>query len=61
MGVDDVSTDARCFSTLMVALTLFGLAGTALMVTIPRLFTGPARPGFTVFLIAGIAAARRLP
>lgn len=56
MRVDDVSTDARSFSTLIVALALFGLAGTALMATIPRLFTGPARPGFTVFLIAGIAA-----
>ncbi|HJQ30044.1 MAG TPA: hypothetical protein VJ827_11935, partial [Rubrobacter sp.] len=51
-----MSTDARSFSTLIVALTLFGLAGTALMVTIPRLFTGPTRPDFTIFLIAGVAA-----
>lgn len=51
-----MTTDSRSFSTLMVALALFGLAGTALMVAIPRLFIGPARPGFTVFLIAGIAS-----
>ena len=43
------------FSTLVVALALFGLAGSAMMATIPRLFTGPVRPQFTVFLLAGAA------
>ena len=46
---------ARGFSTLMVALTIFGLAGSALVVTIPQLFTGPERPHFTLFLAAGVA------
>ena len=46
---------ARNFSTLMVALTIFGLAGSALVVTIPQLFTGPERPHFTLFLAAGVA------
>src|SRR5918998_3285905 len=44
------------FSTLAVALTLFGLAGAAVMTTVPRLFIGPEGPGFAVFLLAGVAA-----
>src|ERR687890_783249 len=43
-------------STLMVALVLFGLAGSVVMVAIPWLFAGPVRPEFTVFLVAGVAA-----
>ena len=38
----------------MVALVLFGLAGSAVVATIPRFFVGPARPDFTVFLVAGV-------
>jgi len=38
----------------MVALTLFGLACSAVMVTVPRLFIGPGRPGFAIFLVAGV-------
>ena len=49
-----MSTQARNFSTLMVALVLFGLAGSAVVATIPRFFVGPARPDFTVFLVAGV-------
>jgi hypothetical protein len=55
-GADDVSTEARSFSTLIVALALFGLAGSAVLLTIPRFFAGPVRLGFTVFLVAGMAA-----
>ena len=44
------------FPTLAVALALFGLAGTALVVAVPRLFAGSVRPGFTVFLLTGVAA-----
>jgi hypothetical protein len=47
---------AKSFSTLMVALVLFGLAGSAVMVAVPGLFAGPVRPEFTVFLVAGMAA-----
>jgi hypothetical protein len=47
---------AKSFSTLTVALVLFGLAGSAVMVAVPGLFAGPVRPEFTVFLIAGMAA-----
>jgi hypothetical protein len=51
-----VSTGAKSPSTLTVALVLFGLAGSAVMVAVPRLFAGPVRPEFTVFLVAGMAA-----
>jgi hypothetical protein len=51
-----VSTGAKSLSTLTVALVLFGLAGSAVMVAVPRLFAGPVRPEFTVFLVAGVAA-----
>jgi hypothetical protein len=44
------------FSTLAVALVLFGLAGSAVMVAVPGLFAGPVRPGFTVFLLTGLTA-----
>jgi hypothetical protein len=37
-----------------VALVLFGLACSLVMATIPRLFIGPERPGFAVFLVAGV-------
>ena len=52
--VDDVSTGAKSLSTLAVALTLFGLAGAAVMVAVPGLLAGPERPGFAVFLVAGL-------
>lgn len=53
-GANELSTQARNFSTLMVALVLFGLAGSAVVTTIPRFFVDPARPDFTVFLVAGV-------
>jgi len=43
-------------STLTLALVLFGLAGSAVMVVVPGFFAGPVRPEFTVFLVAGVAA-----
>jgi hypothetical protein len=46
----------RSFSTLMVAVALFGLACSFLIATIPRLFFRPVQPGFLVFLVAGVAA-----
>ena len=51
-----LNTGAKTFSTLMVALVLFGLAGSAVMVAVPGFFAGPLRPGFTVFLLTGEAA-----
>jgi hypothetical protein len=51
-----VTTGAKSLSTLAVALALFGLAGSAVMVAVPGLFAGPVRPEFTVFLVAGVAA-----
>ena len=50
-----MTTGANKSSTLLVALVIFGLACSALLATVPRLFAGPARPGFGVFLIAGLA------
>src|SRR5215211_3350260 len=47
---------AKGFSTLLVALALFGLAGSVVMVTVPRLFMGPLGPGFMIFLVSGVAA-----
>src|SRR5678816_2354187 len=41
-------------STLLVALVIFGLVCSALLATVPRLFAGPERPGFGVFLVAGL-------
>ena len=51
-----LNTGAKRLSTLTVALVLFGLAGSAVMVAVPGIFAGPLRPGFTVFLVAGVAA-----
>jgi hypothetical protein len=51
-----VTTGAKSLSTLAVALALFGLAGSAVMVAVPGLLAGPVRPEFTVFLVAGVAA-----
>ena len=51
-----MTTGAKSLSTLAVALALFGLAGSAVMVAVPGLFAGPVRPEFTVFLVAGVAA-----
>lgn len=56
LGVKNITTGAKSFSTLMTALVLFGLAGSAIAVTVPHLFTGPERPDFTVFLVAGVTA-----
>jgi hypothetical protein len=51
-----VTTGAKSLSTLAVALALFGLAGSAVIVAVPGVFAGPVRPEFTVFLVAGVAA-----
>jgi hypothetical protein len=51
-----VATGAKTLSTLAVALTLFGLAGSVVVITVPRLFIRPERPGFAVFLLAGLTA-----
>ena len=51
-----MSTGAKSLSSLTVALVLFGLAGSAVMVAVPGLLAGPVRPEFTVFLVAGVAA-----
>jgi hypothetical protein len=50
-----MTTDARSLSTLMIALTLFGLAGSTVVVTLPWLFAGSQQPSFTLFLVVGIA------
>jgi hypothetical protein len=42
-------------STLAVALAIFGLACSLVLATMPRLFIRPERPGFAVFLVAGVA------
>ena len=47
---------AKNLSTLMVALALFGLAGSVVVVTVPRLFVGPLGPGFMIFLVVGVMA-----
>jgi hypothetical protein len=49
-----VSTGAKSLSTLAVALTLFGLAGAAVLATVPLQFVGSEWPGFAVFLVAGL-------
>jgi hypothetical protein len=46
----------KSFPTLVLALALFGLTGSAAMVTVPGLFAGSERPGFAIFLVAGVAA-----
>ena len=50
-----VPTGSRNLSTLAVSLAIFGLACCLVLATTPRLFTGPERPGFAVFLVAGVA------
>jgi hypothetical protein len=50
-----MSVEVKSFSTLAVALVIFGLAGSAIAVTAPRLFISPGRPGFIVFLTVGVA------
>lgn len=50
-----MTTGAKSFSTLATALVIFGLAGGVIAMTVPRLFTDSERPGFTVFLVAGVA------
>jgi len=50
-----VREGAGVLSTVVPALVIFGLAGAAVAVTVPRLFTGPERPGFAVFLAVGVA------
>jgi hypothetical protein len=50
-----MTTDARSLSTLMIALTLFGLAGSTVVVTVPWLFAGPQQPSLTLFLVVGVA------
>jgi hypothetical protein len=50
-----MTTGAKSFSTLVVALALFGLGGSMVAVTVPNLFSGPEQPSFAVFLIAGVA------
>ncbi len=55
-GRGHMSTGVKSLSTLAVALVIFGLAGGAIALTAPRLFTGPERPDFTVFLVVGVAA-----
>jgi hypothetical protein len=50
-----VPTGSRNLSTLAVSLAIFGLASCLVLATTPRLFTGPERPGFAVFLVAGVA------
>ena len=42
-------------NTLAVALVIFGLACSLVLATAPRLFFSPERPGFEVFLVAGVA------
>src|SRR5215210_8051403 len=51
-----LNTGAKDLSTLTVALVLFGLAGSVVMMAVPVLSAGPVRPEFTVFLVAGAAA-----
>jgi hypothetical protein len=45
----------KSLSTLVIALTLFGLAGSVVVVTIPRFFAYSQQPTFLVFLGAGVA------
>jgi hypothetical protein len=51
-----VATGAKTLSTLAVTLALFGLAGSVVVITVPRLFIRPERPGFAVFLLTGLTA-----
>ncbi len=49
-----MTTGPKSLSTLVIALTLFGLAGSIVVVTIPRFFAY-SQPTFAVFLGAGVA------
>ena len=51
-----MTTGPKSLSTLVVALTLFGLAGSIVAVAIPRFFAYSQQPTFVVFLVAGVAA-----
>ena len=51
-----MATGAKTLSTLAVTLALFGLAGSVVVITVPRLFIRPERPGFAVFLLTGLTA-----
>ena len=54
-----MSMGAKGFSTLLVALVLFGLAGSLVMVAVPRLFVGPLGPGFMMVVARGPSATLR--
>jgi len=50
-----MSAETKSFSTLAVAVVLFGLAGSVVAAIVPSYFaTGPSRPPFAVFLVAGV-------
>jgi len=56
MEDSDVTGRSKSFSTLAVAVVLFGLAGSVVAVLMPPSFaTGPPRPPFGVFLVAGVS------
>ena len=50
-----MTTGPKSLSTLVIALTLFGLAGSVVAVTIPRFFAYSQQPTFALFLGAGAA------
>jgi hypothetical protein len=50
-----MTTGAKSFSTLVVALALFGLGGSMVAVTVPTLFSGTERPAFGLFLATGVS------
>jgi len=50
-----MTTDSKSFSTLVVAVVLFGLAGVAIAALIPLRYTAGTMPDFTVFLGVGLA------
>lgn len=51
-----MTAGSKSFSTLAVAVVLFGLAGSVVAVAIPpSLATGHSRPPFVVFLVVGVA------
>ncbi len=53
-GANHMTTGPRGLSALVIALTLFGLAGSIVVVTIPQFFVN-SQPSFAVFLGAGAA------
>src|SRR3712207_7019093 len=50
-----MTTGPKSLSTLVTALMLFGLAGSIVLATIPRLSATSQQPTFAVFLGAGVA------